>query len=126
MLVSIIISLLPYCLYNFVSSLYILLFLLEAAHISSPGPQVLCCGVIQFWSITSVCSDGSENANPLSTYLIEVPHCSAGEIDCRLGCYISAFSFLPGLLTLVPISGHFGDIGNLGPFCLYLRFKKGQ
>lgn len=123
MLVSIIISLLPHWLYNFVSPLYIFLSLLEAAYTSSPGPQVLYYGVIQFWSITPACSDGSENGNPLSTCLTKMPHLSAGEIG-RLGATFQLLFFLPGLLTLVPISGHFSDTGNLGPFCLYQKYFK--
>lgn len=48
-------------------------------------PQVLYCGVIWFQSITLACSDGSENGNPLSTYLTNVPQLSAGETDSRQG-----------------------------------------
>jgi len=84
-LVSVIISPVPYWLYKSVSSLSIFLSSLGVADISSSYPQVLCCGAIQFWSSTSVCSGRSEGGNPLLTYLTNVLQLSAGETGARPG-----------------------------------------
>lgn len=84
-LVSIIISLVPYWLYQFGSSLFIFLSSLGVAYVSSPCPQVVCCGVIQFGWVTLVCSDRPEDGNPLPTNLTNVPQLPAGDTDSRLG-----------------------------------------